>query len=114
MATSHLLATLRSRIESVPSDLDPPRRRSAPAAHLSGMTTNTAPRDVFEPVLNLAELAGYLDVPVQTRYDLRSKGRGPRGFRVGRCLHFRKSEIDAWLDALQEEDCGQLGVQSRR
>ena len=77
------------------------------------MITHTTPRDLFEPVLTLAELAGYLNASVQTLYDLRTRGRGPRGFRVGRCLHFRKSEVDAWLDALQDEDAGQLSVRTR-
>jgi hypothetical protein len=77
MAIGHLLATLASRIESVPPDLDPPRRRSALTAHLSAMTTHTTPRDLCEPVLTLAELAGYLSVPVQTLGDLRTEGRVP-------------------------------------
>jgi excisionase family DNA binding protein len=68
------------------------------------MTSNGTLRDLFEPVLTLAELADYLQVPVQTLYDLRVKGGGPRGFRVGRCLHFRKSEIEAWLAALEDEE----------
>ena len=37
-------------------------------------------------------------------YDLRSQGRGPRGFRVGRELRFRVSEVDAWLARLEEAD----------
>jgi hypothetical protein len=41
---------------------------------------------------------------VQTRYDLRSKGRGPRGFRVGSQLRFRQSEVDAWLARLEAAD----------
>jgi len=104
MATSHLLATSASLIESSRPDLDPSRRHSAPLAHLCPMTSNPTVRDLFEPVLTLADLASYLQVPVQTLYDLRTQGRGPRGFRVGRCLHFRKSEIDAWLAGLEHED----------
>ncbi len=45
------------------------------------------------------KFAAHLAVSVQTLYDLRSKGRGPRGFRVGRELRFRRSEVDAWLFA---------------
>ena len=37
-------------------------------------------------------------------YDLRSKGRGPRGFRVGRELRFRRAEVDAWLARLEAAD----------
>jgi excisionase family DNA binding protein len=78
------------------------------------MTTNAEVRDIFEPVLTLADLADYLDVPVQTLYDLRSHGRGPRGFRVGRHLHFRKSEVEAWLADLEDEDGRQMPTGSRR
>lgn len=65
------------------------------------MQTNT---DTFDSVLSLSELAACLGVSVQTIYDLRSQGRGPRGFRVGRELRFRVSEIDAWLARLEEAD----------
>jgi excisionase family DNA binding protein len=53
--------------------------------------------DLIEQVLSLSQLCEHLQVSAQTIYDLRSRGRGPRGFRVGRDLRFRVSEIDAWL-----------------
>jgi predicted DNA-binding transcriptional regulator AlpA len=43
-------------------------------------------------------------VPAQTIYDLRSQGRGPRGFRVGRELRFRISEVEAWLARMEEDN----------
>lgn len=58
----------------------------------------------FAAVLSLSELAAYLGVSVQTLYDLRSQGRGPRGFRVGREIRFRASEIEDWLARLEEAD----------
>jgi excisionase family DNA binding protein len=58
----------------------------------------------FEPALSLKELAAQLHVSVQTLYDLRSQGRGPTGFRVGRHLRFRQSEIQAWLERMEAED----------
>ena len=61
-------------------------------------------RGAFEPVLSMSELADRLHVSVQTIYDLRSRGRGPRGFRVGRELRFRLSEVDAWLCRLEAAD----------
>ena len=54
--------------------------------------------------VSLAELAAELKVSVQTIYDLRSKGRGPHGFRVGTQLRFRKSEIDAWVERMEQAD----------
>lgn len=67
------------------------------------MDTNTRD-ETFEPVLTLSELAVRLHVRLQTLYDLRSHGRGPRGFRVGRELRFRASEIEAWLSRMEAED----------
>jgi excisionase family DNA binding protein len=66
--------------------------------------TAAASRAGLEPVLTLSELAAALAVSVQTLYDLRSAGRGPRGFRVGRELRFRRSEVDAWLARLEAAD----------
>lgn len=43
----------------------------------------------IDGVLSLSELCAQLQVSAQTIYDLRSQGRGPRGFRVGRELRFR-------------------------
>ncbi|MGZ4581017.1 MAG: helix-turn-helix transcriptional regulator, partial [Nocardioidaceae bacterium] len=66
--------------------------------------TGSTSRDDLEPVLTLSELAAHLAVSVQTLYDLRSQGRGPRVFRVGRELRFRRSEVDAWLARLEAAD----------
>lgn len=56
------------------------------------------------PTMTLSELAAFLSVSNQALYDLRSQGRGPRGFRVGRQLRFRASEIEAWLAAMEADD----------
>ncbi|WP_344772314.1 helix-turn-helix domain-containing protein [Nocardioides panacisoli] len=71
----------------------------APAAH-------SAEAAILEPALSISELAAELQVSPQTLYDLRSQGRGPTGFRVGRHLRFRRSEIEAWLARLEDEDAG--------
>ena len=57
------------------------------------MDTTHATRDALEPVFTIAELATELSVSTPALYDLRSKGRGPTGFRVGRQLGFRQSEM---------------------
>jgi excisionase family DNA binding protein len=79
------------------------RPRAAGLAHLVGMETTTHP-ETLGPVLTLSQLATQLGVSVQTLYDLRSQGRGPRGFRVGRELRFRVSEVDAWLAQMEADD----------
>jgi predicted DNA-binding transcriptional regulator AlpA len=86
---------------------------SAGRTHLCGMET-TAQRQTrthassdqqgLDPVVTLSELASQLGVSVQTLCDLRSQGRGPRGFRVGRELRFRVGEVNAWLARLEAGD----------
>jgi excisionase family DNA binding protein len=68
------------------------------------MDTHISTHDAIEPVLSLTELAAHLSVSAQTLYDLRSKGRGPRGFGVGRELRFRRSAVDAWLARMEASD----------
>jgi excisionase family DNA binding protein len=68
------------------------------------MTNTTSYPTEFESILTLSELAARLGVSAQTIYDLRSQGRGPRGFRIGRELKFRASEVDTWLRRLEEAD----------
>lgn len=80
------------------------RPGAAALAHLLCVETPTQPATALGPVLTLSQLAAQLGVTVQTLYDLRSQGRGPRGFRVGRELRFRVSEVAAWLSQLEADD----------
>jgi excisionase family DNA binding protein len=81
-------------------------------AHLLVMDTRSrdtnpegrAQLTLIEQVLSLSELCTHLGVSAQTIYDLRCQGRGPRGFRVGRELRFRISEVQAWLDRMEQDD----------
>lgn len=101
MPTRHKLGTSSPFLAPRGPVLGRARPGSAGLAHLSGMETTT---ETLDTVLSLSELAAGLGVTVQTIYDLRSQGRGPRGFRVGRELRFRVSEIDAWLARMEEAD----------
>jgi len=104
MASRHLVST-----KSFPGTGSSPRlgrSRPGPArpVHLACMETTTHPQTGLGPVLSLSQLAAQLGVSVQTLYDLRSQGRGPRGFRVGRELRFRVSEVDTWLAQMEADD----------
>ncbi len=112
MHCQHLVSTFDlSLVRSAPP-LGRSRRPAEALVHLLAMDTNIPrhvtvsdrPTDSLEPVLTLSEVAGRLCVSVQTIYDLRSQGRGPRDFRVGRQLRFRASEIDAWLAWMEQAD----------
>jgi predicted DNA-binding transcriptional regulator AlpA len=67
-------------------------------------SANATTLSLVDGVVSLSELCAQLQVSGQTIYDLRSQGHGPRGFRVGRELRYRISEIDAWLTRLESED----------
>ncbi len=86
MPTRHKLGSSSLFLALSPLGFEPSRPHSERLAHLYGMETNT---DTLDSVLSLSELAAHLGVSVQTIYDLRSQGRGPRGFRVGREIRFR-------------------------
>jgi len=58
----------------------------------------------LESVLTTSDLAAHLGVPVQTIHDLRHAHRGPRGFRVGREMRYRLSEVQHWVEALESQD----------
>ncbi|GAA1764550.1 helix-turn-helix transcriptional regulator [Agromyces humatus] len=84
--------------------LDPPRDRSESLAYLTGVSETSHAFPGLEPVLTTSELAAHRGVPVQTIHDLRHAQRGPRGFRVGRELRFRLSEVQAWVEGMEAYD----------
>lgn len=48
-------------------------------------------------LLTVQDLANYLGVPVATIYAWRYRRQGPPGFRVGRYLRFRRSDVEQWI-----------------
>lgn len=55
------------------------------------------PPSVAERLLSVEELANYLEVPVKTIYTWRHRNTGPKGFRVGKHVRFRWSDVQAWV-----------------
>jgi excisionase family DNA binding protein len=49
-------------------------------------------------LLSAVELAAYLGVPRSTIHYWRGKGKGPPGFKVGKQLRFRASDVERWLE----------------
>lgn len=121
MATPRLLRTLGPTGPHSSPPLGHSRRLPDVLAHLRVMKTQkirdnsakTPTLSLVDGVVSLSELCTQLRVSAQTIYDLRSQGRGPRGFRVGRELRFRVSEIDAWLTRLETEDDRRHQLRSR-
>ena len=50
-----------------------------------------------ERLMTIAELAWMRGIPVGTLYGWRHRGLGPRGYRVGRHVRYRRSTVEAWL-----------------
>ena len=51
----------------------------------------------LDRLLTIRELAVYLDVPVKTLYAWRYRGEGPIGFRVGKHVRYRWSDVEQWI-----------------
>lgn len=57
-----------------------------------------------------AEVSEHLRVPVQTLYNWRVRGLGPRAIRVGKHLRYRWSDVEAWLEQQAESSAGQASA----
>ena len=53
-------------------------------------------------LLSAQELADYLEIPLATLYTRRYRNEGPRGFRVGRHLRYRQTDVVAWINSQLE------------
>ncbi|MDP3983703.1 MAG: helix-turn-helix domain-containing protein [Acidimicrobiia bacterium] len=64
--------------------------------------------DRIDRLLTPGELAVYLDVPLTTLYAWRYRGEGPAGFRVGKHLRYRWSDIEHWIsERVRESESNQ-------
>jgi excisionase family DNA binding protein len=54
--------------------------------------------ETSDRLLTVDELAEYLGVPVATLFQWRYRGGGPQGFRVGRYVRYRWSEVEEWIE----------------
>lgn len=51
-----------------------------------------------ERLLSPQEVADWLGVPRGTIYQWRTRGDGPRGYRVGKHVRYRLSDVQSWLE----------------
>jgi excisionase family DNA binding protein len=51
-----------------------------------------------ERLMTIADLSMMLGVPIDTLYGWRHRGEGPRGYRIGRHVRYRRSSVEAWLE----------------
>ena len=55
-------------------------------------------RSDIEPLMSPGEVARFLGLPLRTIYRWRSRGDGPRGYRVGRHVRYRARDVEQWLE----------------
>lgn len=48
-------------------------------------------------LLTAEDLAAFLDVPIKTLYAWRYRGEGPVGFRVGKHVRYRRTDVEQWI-----------------
>jgi excisionase family DNA binding protein len=51
----------------------------------------------------IKDVAEYLDIPLQTLYQWRSRGYGPPGIRLGRHVKYRPDDVRAWVASMVRE-----------
>jgi excisionase family DNA binding protein len=59
--------------------------------------------DKLERLMDVAEVAELLGVPVATLYRWRYLGQGPRGYRIGRHVRYSRAAVAAWLEKQADE-----------
>ena len=52
----------------------------------------------LDRLITVQELAHYLDVPIATIYAWRHRRQGSPGFRVGRHVRYRRSDVEEWIN----------------
>lgn len=52
-----------------------------------------------DQLLSPRQVADLLGVPVATIYQWRHRSEGPPGFKLGGHVRYRRSSVEAWLDA---------------
>jgi hypothetical protein len=56
----------------------------------------------LEPLMDVAELAVYLGIPISTVHDWRVHGKGPTAYRFGKHLKFAISDVRAGIAQQRE------------
>ena len=51
-----------------------------------------------DALLTVSQVATHLGVPVATVYAWNSRGLGPRRYRVGKYVRYRRADVEAWIE----------------
>jgi hypothetical protein len=66
----------------------------------------------LEPLMDVAELASYLGLPLSTVCDWRVRGKGSVACRFGKHPKFAVSDVRAWVTRYRDWDCRARQVQA--
>jgi len=66
----------------------------------------------LDRLLTPEELASFLDVPIKTLYAWRYRGEGPVGFRAGKHLRYRWTDVELWIEDRIAHTCHSRVAQS--
>jgi DNA-binding transcriptional MerR regulator len=58
--------------------------------------------DPYPDLLTISETAALLRAPIATLRYWRHIGTGPRSFRLGRRVLYRREDVRTWIDAQQD------------
>ena len=56
-----------------------------------------------EKLWSVQDVSDYLDIPVQTLYQWRTKNYGPPGVRIGKYIRYEPDDVRAWFAALKQK-----------
>lgn len=62
--------------------------------------------------LSTEELAALLGIPTATVRYWRHTGSGPSGFRVGRAVRYRRSDVESWIAERERDERPQRAATS--
>lgn len=66
------------------------------------MMRSAEPGSVRDAMIGPNELADYLGVPIKTIYEWRYLGVGPAGYRIGRHVRYRITDVEQWLETRRD------------
>jgi predicted DNA-binding transcriptional regulator AlpA len=75
---------------------------SSPGGHTvvpSGTATAPTPPPLYDPLLTIEQVSDWLGKPKNTLYAWRTRGLGPQCIKVGNSLRYRRSAVEAYLEA---------------
>ena len=78
--------------------------------------STTTDTNVEGGILTMDQAAAYLSIPKATLYTWRTRraGFGPRAVKLGGCLRYRRSDLDAWVAEHLESFDGSSAVPEKR